>query len=219
MEGRGFRSRPRVARRYRSTFVPKKASKRRLRRWGLRASVEPHSGQALVCLVVELKTKYRKTVTMAEIQALIEQYSRGAALLRDVIARTPADAWDAKPIPGTWSIRQVLCHLTDGEIVYADRIKRVIAEDNPTFFEADPDQFVPALFCETRDWKAEMSVIESIRSHMVPILQSCTDDDFRRGGVHSLDGPMNLLTLLSRITSHIPHHLVFIEQKLDALEG
>lgn len=154
---------------------------------------------------------------MTEAQALLEEYSRGAALLRDVIARTPANAWDATPIPGTWSIRQVLCHLADGEIVYADRMKRVIAEDNPTFFEADPDQFVPALFCETRDWEAEMSVIDATRCHMLPILRSCTDDDFRRGGVHSLDGPMDLLTLLSRITGHIPHHLVFIEQKLRAL--
>ncbi len=38
---------------------------------------------------------------MAKIQALIEEYSRGAALLLDVITQTPADAWDTKPIPGT----------------------------------------------------------------------------------------------------------------------
>ena len=83
---------------------------------------------------------------MVESQALVEEYARGAAMLSDVITQTPADAWDKKPIPGTWSIRQVLCHIADGEIVYADRMKRVIAEDNPTFFELDPDQFVPALF-------------------------------------------------------------------------
>jgi hypothetical protein len=35
----------------------------------------------------------------------------------------------ARPIPRKWSTLEVVCHLADFEIVYADRIKRVIAEN------------------------------------------------------------------------------------------
>jgi len=158
-------------------------------------------------------------VQVADISALIEAYSRGAELLRDAVRSTPESNWDATPIDGAWSIRQVVCHLADSEIVYADRMKRVIAEDNPTLFEADPDLFVPALFCSQRPWETELNVIETIRTHMLPILQSCDIEDFQRTGVHSIDGPMTLETLLERITAHIPHHIAFIEEKLRAMAG
>ncbi len=151
--------------------------------------------------------------------SLIDAYSRGAALLHDAVRSTPESGWDATPVQGKWSIRQVVCHLADSEIVYADRMKRVIAEDNPTVFEADPNEHVPALFCDRRPWEIELSVIETVRMHMLPILQSCDRDDFRRTCVHSIDGPMTLQILLERITTHIPHHIQFIEDKLRVLGG
>ncbi len=162
--------------------------------------------------------EYRiESVNVADIFTLIEAYSRGAELLRDAVRSVPESGWDAVPINGKWSIRQVVCHLADGEIIYVDRMKRVIAEDNPTLFEADPDVLVPALYCSQRPWETELNVIETVRTHMLSILQSCDVEDFQRTGVHSTDGPMTLQTLLERITGHIPHHISFIEEKLRAL--
>lgn len=156
---------------------------------------------------------------MPDIAALLESYSRGAKLLREAVCSTPESGWDASPIVGKWSNRQIVCHLADSEIVYADRMKRVIAEDNPTLFEADPDVFGPALFSPQRPWETELKLIETIRAHMLPILRSCDTDDFQRTGVHSTDGPMTLKNLLERITAHIPHHISFIEEKLRAMRG
>lgn len=156
---------------------------------------------------------------MPEFSTLVEDYSRGAQLLRSALHTTPDSGWDATPIEGKWSIRQVVCHLADGEIVYADRMKRVIAENNPTLFDADPDVFGPALSSPQRGWETELMLIESVRAHMLPILNSCGADDFQRTGLHSTDGPMTLQTLLERITAHIPHHIAFIEEKLLAMKG
>ena len=38
---------------------------------------------------------------------------------------------DYVPAPGQWSVRQILCHVADSEIVGADRFRRVMAEENP----------------------------------------------------------------------------------------
>lgn len=154
---------------------------------------------------------------MVDISTLIEAYSGGAKLLGDAMRSTVDVDLDAKPIEGKWSVREVVCHLADSEIVYADRMKRVLAEDHPRFFEADPNLFGAALFCPRRPLAKELDVVEAIRAHMLPILQSCDADDFQRTGVHSLDGPMTLRTLLERITAHIPHHVAFIEEKLQAM--
>lgn len=138
-------------------------------------------------------------------------------MLREAVRPATDSAWDARPIQGKWSIREVVCHLADSEIVYADRIKRVLAEETPTLFEADPNAFLPVLFCEQRQWEEELNVIDAVRTHMTPILRSCDREQTQRLGVHSIEGPMTLETLLERITGHIPHHVAFIEEKLREL--
>ncbi|MCH7685551.1 MAG: DinB family protein [Planctomycetes bacterium] len=68
-----------------------------------------------------------------EIPSLIDDYATGPQKLRDAIAGMTPNEIDAVPVPGKWSTRQVVCHLADFEPVYADRMKHVIAEDQPTF--------------------------------------------------------------------------------------
>ncbi len=68
----------------------------------------------------------------------IDNYLDGPQVLRKAVAGMTPEQLAARPIPGKWSTLEVVCHLADFEIVYADRIKRVIAEDEPTLFGGDP---------------------------------------------------------------------------------
>jgi len=65
----------------------------------------------------------------------------------------------------------------------------------------------------------ELLMIEVTRSQMTRILGSLPAEAFDRIGVHSVDGPMALRTLLQRITNHIPHHAKFIAAKRQAMES
>lgn len=152
-------------------------------------------------------------------QELLHEYAAGPQHLEQSLKGVTEEQLDHHPIAGAWSIRQVVCHLADSEIVYADRIKRVLAEENPLLFEADPNLFVPRLCGSNRTIEAELNVIKSLRSHMMPILLHLSVPDFQRTGRHSLDGPMTLETLVRRITSHIPHHIAFIRTKLEKMRG
>ncbi|MCA9143861.1 MAG: DinB family protein [Planctomycetaceae bacterium] len=144
---------------------------------------------------------------------LIDQYLAGPQKLRHAIVGMTDGQLDATPIPGRWSTRQVVCHIADFEPVYADRMKRVIAMSEPTFFGGDPDVFAARLAYDRRDVDEELQLIEAVRNHMARILHSLAEEDFQRIGHHSEDGPLTLETLLRRITEHIPHHLRFIEEK------
>ena len=66
------------------------------------------------------------------------------------LERVREDQLDRTPVPGKWSIRQVVCHIADFEPIYADRMKRVLVEDNPTMFGGDPDVFAAGLHYEKR---------------------------------------------------------------------
>ena len=101
----------------------------------------------------------------------------------------------------------------DGEIVYADRMKRVVVEDRPTMFGGNPDQFAAALAYDQRNLDEELQVIEAIRRQVTRLLRTLDSALFERVGVHSDDGPLTLATLLKRIGGHIPHHAEFIRQK------
>jgi len=155
-------------------------------------------------------------MTQAE---LIAAYAAGPELLKQAVAGMTAEELDAKPVPGAWSTRQVVCHIADFEPVYADRMKRVIAEDTPTFLGGDPDVFAAKLAYETRDVDEELRLIEVTRQQFARILHTLSGDDFQRTGKHSEDGPLDLKTLLSHITGHIPHHIGFIEEKRRAMQS
>lgn len=149
--------------------------------------------------------------------ALIDQYLAGPRRLRDALAGLTPEQLDAHPIPGKWSIKQVLCHIADYEPVYADRMKRVIAEDDPPLLAGSPDGFVARLAYQQRVVDEELALIDVVRSQMARILRSLTPEDFQRTGVHSVRGPVALEKLLQQITEHIPHHLALLQEKKKAM--
>ena len=75
----------------------------------------------------------------------IDDYVSGPALLRQTVAGMTQEQLIARPIPGKWSTLEVICHLADFEIIGADRIKRVIAENEPTLFGGDEKVFATAV--------------------------------------------------------------------------
>ena len=151
------------------------------------------------------------------VQSLLDSYATGPDQLRAAVAGlTPTQLRTPAP-PGRWSVLEVVCHLADFEIVYADRMKRILAEDRPTFFSGDPDKFAARLDYAHRDLDEELAVIGSVRRQVTRILHSASPADFERIGIHSEDGPLTLETLLKRIAEHIPHHVEFIVKKRPAL--
>ncbi|QDU59357.1 Putative metal-dependent hydrolase YfiT [Planctomycetes bacterium Pan216] len=154
---------------------------------------------------------------MMDYNELIAKYAEGPQYVRQAIADMSDGALDAVPIPGQWSTRQVVCHIADFELVYLDRMKRVIAESEPTFFGGDPDLFAARLAYDRREMDEELQMIAAMRQHMTSILGSIDRDAFDRRGIHAEAGPVTLAKLLEQITGHLPHHVRFIEDKRRAL--
>lgn len=153
-----------------------------------------------------------------DIKKLIGDYLAGPQKLREAVAGMSQQEVDARPIAGRWSTREVVCHIADYEPIYADRMKRVIVENEPAILASDPSAMVARLACANRDLEEELALVELVRRQMARILRSLEPEVFRRTGIHSVRGPVALETLLQQITEHIPHHLVFIEEKKKAME-
>lgn len=149
--------------------------------------------------------------------ALIDEYAAGAELIRRAARGLSREQVVARPVPGKWSVLEVVCHVADFEIVGADRIKRTIAEDQPLLADGDESLFASRLAYHNRELEEELQVIGSIRAQVTRILRTLPEGDFTRIGRHSSAGPLTLAQYVERGSRHIPHHVRFIEEKRSAL--
>jgi len=88
--------------------------------------------------------------------ALIEQYLAGTAQLRKAVVGMSRPQMAARAVAGKWSTLEVICHIADFEPVYADRMKRVIAEEKPPAAVRRPDKFQAKLAYANRDAEEEL---------------------------------------------------------------
>ncbi|GBD36185.1 Putative metal-dependent hydrolase YfiT [bacterium HR36] len=151
------------------------------------------------------------------IEERIQQYLEGPALLRRAVAGMTREQLLARPVPGRWSTLEVVCHLADFEPIFADRIKRAIAEERPIIFGANQDLFVQRLAYHERDLEEELGIIELTRKQLARILRTLQPEDFQRVAVHNQAGPRTVEQLLQTAINHIPHHVRFIDEKRRAL--
>lgn len=148
---------------------------------------------------------------------LADTYLKGAADLRAAVAGMTREQLTARPVAGRWSTLEVVAHIADFEPILVERMKRIIALDNPTLLAADENQFVKELHYHDRDVGEELTLIEVTRSQMARVIRRLTPEQLQRTGQHSLKGPQTLEQVIVTATNHIPHHLPFIAEKRKAL--
>jgi uncharacterized damage-inducible protein DinB len=147
----------------------------------------------------------------------IDDYLGGVAALRRAFAGLGRDDLTARPIPGRWSLLEVLAHLADSEQAWCHRLKRVIAEDRPLLIGYDESRFAERLAYHDRDPEAELALIDAMRRQMAAILRRLAPGDWSRSGVHDERGLVTLGEMVRIEVEHVAHHLRFVHEKRKAL--
>jgi hypothetical protein len=114
---------------------------------------------------------------------------------------------------GLWSIQQIVMHISDADQVLADRMKRVIAEDNPTLQAYDESLWIKNLHYDELSPADAAEIVRLVRKQMHRILVKLPPDAFSRFGTHSEMGIKTLEDLVVGAVKHLRHHLEFIEKK------
>jgi hypothetical protein len=148
---------------------------------------------------------------------LAADYLRPLTELRAAVAGMTRDQLVARPIPGRWSTLEVVAHLADFEPVFVERMKRVLAYDNPPLAAADEALFAKALRYHDRDAAEELAVIEATRASAARLIRGLTPGELARTGVHSTRGVQTLEQVIRSVTGHVTHHLPFVREKRAAL--
>jgi len=108
--------------------------------------------------------------------------------------------------PGKWSIRQIVAHLADSELVGAHRMRQVVAEDNPTLVAFDQDAWTRNLDYARRKPKQSLETFRRVRAENYDLLKDLPESAFERTGNHTENGPMSLRRLLDGYAGHAESH-------------
>jgi|GEM_PF-6573636 len=76
---------------------------------------------------------------------------------------------------GGWTARQVLVHISDIEVVFLDRMRRLLAQDKALLMAIDPDGWADRLFYAKRDLGVAQSQFVGIRQSIPPWRDALTD--------------------------------------------
>jgi hypothetical protein len=144
---------------------------------------------------------------------IIDQYETGGEKLRQSIRGLSEQDLKSFPIPGTWSIQQIVVHVMDSDLVSADRMKRIIAEENPTLIGYDETKFSKNLFYDDQPANDAVTILDSNRKLFTRVLRKLPESAWTRTGNHNERGQITLGGYLKAVVDHLDHHLKFINDK------
>jgi len=111
--------------------------------------------------------------------------------------------------PEKWSILEVIHHLADSELVWAYRLRMVVAEKQPQITGYDQDRWASQLKYHKANLEDVLELLGILRKTNLRLINSLSDEELQRAGVHSERGEE---TIRHMIRLYAGHDLVHLNQ-------
>ncbi|HJU72825.1 MAG TPA: DinB family protein [Gemmatimonadaceae bacterium] len=118
---------------------------------------------------------------------------------------------------GEWSVREVLQHLVDSEVVGAFRIRMVLAHDRPTLAGYDQERWAASLHYDQTNVPEALEEFEVLRAANVRLLRRLSAQDRLRVGLHSERGEESIEQMILNYAGHDLVHLRQIARIREAI--
>lgn len=143
--------------------------------------------------------------------AALKGLAQSPARLAKLVKRLDANGWKRSYGPGKWTIRQILAHLRDCEMVYAVRWRKMISEENAVLTPFDQDLWASGTVYAKQDAKQALATWSALRATNLEMLKLAGKAALSRGGHHPEYGAINGSQLVRHILAHDANHLGQIE--------
>ena len=147
----------------------------------------------------------------------MEVLAETPGLLRQAVAGLTPQQEATPERPGKWSVRQVVQHLADSELVGGFRFRMVIAHDAPELPGYDQDLWAERLGYQDTDLTTALDEFTMLRNANLRLLRRATREDLQRVMRHSERGDEPLDHMISLYAGHDLVHLAQLQRIRQAI--
>jgi len=135
------------------------------------------------------------------------RFKAAPTLLRSAVSGVDPALLNRRPKGDEWSIRDVIIHLADTELVRAVRLRMMLAEDEPHLPDVEENLWKRKLHYLWRDPESALSLFQQTRFANAELLAQCYADAWERTAIHATLGVMTVAEQMIRGADHVDEHV------------
>ena len=112
-----------------------------------------------------------------------------------------------RPDPGTWSVLEYGAHVRDVHLLFAERLRRMLDEDDPRFDNWDQDATAVEQRYDLQDPAVVADELADAAEAFAALLDGVRVDDLERPGLRSNGSAFTVRTLGQYYLHDVVHHL------------
>jgi hypothetical protein len=114
------------------------------------------------------------------------------------------------PAAGKWSARDIVCHLTDCETVFAFRLRQTLAEEHHIVQPFDQDKWAPHY--KGLDINEALATFAVLRRWNLLLIEAALPEHAEKPVTHPERGTMTFLTIVETMGGHDLNHIAQLER-------
>lgn len=151
-------------------------------------------------------------MTIAELKKLLDAAEKSPREIAASVSGLSEKVLCYKPAPNKWSILEILAHLADMEILYAYRMRQMMADDKPVIAPINQDQWAARLGYLHESVPELLALYGLNRHHNLNLLRRLKPEDLGKSAFHpELQRTVSLAEYVQMMGKHGPNHLAQIE--------
>ena len=139
-----------------------------------------------------------------------------AKKLERLIKGVPTSKLRKRPAADKWSVREIVAHLADAEIVIGFRMRLILGAPGSPIAAYDQESWVTSGHYEKRDPRKSVEQFRVVREANLALLKSLTAEQWKQYGMHSERGQETIAHIVRMTAGHDINHLQQIERILPA---
>lgn len=150
---------------------------------------------------------------------LIKKFAAGPNHLRSALDSIPVEAYDFRPDPSAWTIREIIIHMPDSETSGYVRVRKIIAESGAEVDVYDQVAWAGKLKYGDSDIQLAIDLFDLMRQFTVSMLSRVDENTWSENYItHPEDGKLTLATWLEVYARHAEKHAAQIRRNFEAWE-
>ncbi len=141
----------------------------------------------------------------------INAFESVPSLIISALTGLSESQFHAVPIPGEWSIHEVVIHLGDSETFGFERLRKTIAEEKPTLQVYDEEAWARNLSYQRQERHLALTLFSAQRRSTAAMLRILPTGAWKRTAMHPERGEISLYDIFTIYLEHGEIHLAQIE--------